>query len=92
MAHHGAGERFRPIDDPAARAAVRARYGISDDYLLYVGKIQARKNLVRLLEAFDRVVRARGGSRIGSRWWGGARGYRTRLSTPYDGCRRATAW
>jgi glycosyltransferase involved in cell wall biosynthesis len=60
VAHHGAGERFRPIDDPAGRAAVRARYGISDDYLLYVGKIQARKNLVRLLEAFDRVVRARG--------------------------------
>ena len=31
---------------------VKASYGIGRDYLLYVGTIQPRKNLVRLIEAF----------------------------------------
>jgi len=41
--------------------------------VLYVGKLQARKNLVRLLEAFDRVVRDRGFPHklvlVGKRTW-----------------------
>jgi glycosyltransferase involved in cell wall biosynthesis len=32
-------------------AAVRARYGLSPDYLLHVGTLQPRKNLIRLMEA-----------------------------------------
>ena len=36
-------------------AAVHARYGLRRPYLLAVGNLQPRKNLVRLLEAFGRL-------------------------------------
>lgn len=38
-----------PRDDDAA---IRARFGLPAEYLLYVGKIQARKNIPRLLRAY----------------------------------------
>lgn len=43
-----ADESFRPTPD----ATVPKRYGIKGDYLLYVGTLEPRKNLVVLLEAF----------------------------------------
>ncbi|OPZ88406.1 MAG: D-inositol 3-phosphate glycosyltransferase [candidate division TA06 bacterium ADurb.Bin417] len=51
--------RFFPLDE-AGRAAARKRLagcGIEGEYLLYVGTIEPRKNLERLLLAFDRVRR-----------------------------------
>ena len=42
-------------EDPSAIRAVKARYGIRGDYLLYLGTLQPRKNLVRLVEAFARL-------------------------------------
>jgi glycosyltransferase involved in cell wall biosynthesis len=60
VTYHGADERFRRLDDPAATAELRRRFGLDAGFVLYVGKLQARKNLVRLLEAFDRVVREGG--------------------------------
>ena len=36
-------------------AAVRARYGLPDRYLLFVGTIEPRKNLGRVLTAFERL-------------------------------------
>jgi len=52
----GLDELFQPVTDPARLAAVRAKYGIPGDYLLYVGTLQPRKNLVRLIEAWARVI------------------------------------
>lgn len=43
---------FRPLTDKAALAAVRRRLKIPERFLLYVGTIEPRKNLIRLLEAF----------------------------------------
>lgn len=54
--HHGVSLRFRPQADTAAVHAVRARYGIPGAYVLYTGTVQPRKNLVRLIDAFARVV------------------------------------
>ncbi len=56
VVHHGVSPRFRPVEDPAQLAAVRARYGISAPYLCYVGTIQPRKNLLRLIEAFAQAL------------------------------------
>ncbi len=39
-------------------AQARARYGIGERYLLYVGTLQPRKNLSRVVEAFRRLVAA----------------------------------
>ncbi len=52
---YGMHPRFTPI--PAALAAneVRQKYGITQPYLLYVGGINARKNIARLFEAFAQV-------------------------------------
>lgn len=46
-------QHYQPITDSAIRQAARIRYGIgSGRFLLYVGTIQPRKNLLRLLDAF----------------------------------------
>lgn len=54
VVYHGVEERFR-ARNPQETRAVLDRYGIGSSYLLYVGCIEARKNLSRLLEAFARV-------------------------------------
>jgi glycosyltransferase involved in cell wall biosynthesis len=55
VVYPGRDESLARVDDPATVAAVKARYGISGDYLLYVGTLQPRKNLVRLVEAFAQI-------------------------------------
>ena len=44
--------RSAPVARCARLAAVRERYGIAGRYLLYVGTLQPRKNLARVIEAF----------------------------------------
>ncbi len=36
-------------------AEVRARYGLAQEYLLFVGTLQPRKNLERIVHAFERI-------------------------------------
>ncbi|MGC8875397.1 MAG: glycosyltransferase family 4 protein, partial [Chloroflexia bacterium] len=51
VVHHGVSPRFRPTQDPG----VRARYGLPERYFLYLGTLQPRKNLERLLAAYARL-------------------------------------
>jgi glycosyltransferase involved in cell wall biosynthesis len=55
VAYQAPAERFRPRDKQNCRAHLEHAYGIRQPFLLYVGRLQARKNLVRLVEAFARV-------------------------------------
>ena len=48
--------RFQPLDDPQRLAAVRAKYGLPDEFILYLGALQPRKNLARLAKAFHRLI------------------------------------
>ncbi|HEX8682152.1 MAG TPA: WecB/TagA/CpsF family glycosyltransferase [Ardenticatenaceae bacterium] len=48
---------FRPVTDPNRLAAVRQRYGTGERFLLYVGTLQPRKNLPRLVRAFASIAR-----------------------------------
>jgi glycosyltransferase involved in cell wall biosynthesis len=48
----GRDESLSPVQDPNLLASVRDRYGIPETYLLYVGTLHPRKNLVRLVQAF----------------------------------------
>jgi len=50
---------FQPVRDEEAIEAVKARYGIAGDYVLFVGTLQPRKNLIRLIEAFSPSTRLR---------------------------------
>lgn len=55
VVHQAAGEHFRPITDPEQRSLIRTRYQLPKRYILYVGTIEPRKNLPRLLQAFHAV-------------------------------------
>jgi glycosyltransferase involved in cell wall biosynthesis len=55
IVHHGLSERFRPVADASVVKDVQERYGARAPYFLYVGTVQPRKNLVRLIEAFARL-------------------------------------
>lgn len=48
-------EKFRPQDKEACRTQLRELYGIDSPFVLYVGRVQVRKNLNRVAEAFARV-------------------------------------
>lgn len=50
-------EQFRPREKSIAQENVARKYGIGAPFILYVGRIQARKNLVRLVEAYAELQR-----------------------------------
>jgi glycosyltransferase involved in cell wall biosynthesis len=52
-----ASRQFRPIPEPECRAFLQRRYGIDGQYFLFSGRWEPRKNLVRILQAFDRFRR-----------------------------------
>ena len=55
VVYSGCDETMQPVEDEATIEKVKARYGIRGDYVLYVGTLQPRKNLGRLLEAYAMV-------------------------------------
>jgi glycosyltransferase involved in cell wall biosynthesis len=56
VAHLGIPSGFTPLLDSQLISRVKERHRLSSPYLLYVGTIQPRKNLVRLLEAFQHLL------------------------------------
>lgn len=66
----GVDERFKP-PDVASIAHVRSTYKLPDRFILYMGTIEPRKNLVRLVQAFDRFAREWDGDLViaGRRGW-----------------------
>jgi glycosyltransferase involved in cell wall biosynthesis len=52
VAYPGVDRTLGPVRDPAVIQAAKARYGIAGDYFLYLGTLQPRKNLRRLVDAF----------------------------------------
>lgn len=69
--HEAADPRFQP--QPAgALAGMRAHYALPEHYLLYVGTIEPRKNLTRLLHAWEPLYLAGEAPRwviVGKRGW-----------------------
>ncbi len=59
VVHEAAAPEFAPIVDRTRRARIRVRYGLPDRFVLYVGAIEPRKNLRRLMDAMT-VARRRG--------------------------------
>lgn len=47
---------YQPMDRDAARRAVRSRLRVPSPYLLSVGVLQPRKNLPRLVRAYNRIA------------------------------------
>lgn len=55
VAYPGHSEIFKPINDQKKIGDVLNKYGIKDSFIIYIGTIQPRKNLVRLIEAVARI-------------------------------------
>jgi glycosyltransferase involved in cell wall biosynthesis len=55
--HLAVEECFRPVSDPSELARVRAKYSLPEEpFFLYLGGFDARKNVVRMIEAYARMV------------------------------------
>lgn len=55
VTYPGVGENFTPQPKEKIES-VKRKYKIKEDYILYVGTIQPRKNLIRLIEAFNSLI------------------------------------
>jgi len=56
----GVGEAFRPVEDSAALTHVQELYGLSHPFLLTVGTLEPRKNIVAVLDAYAQLRRGKG--------------------------------
>jgi len=54
VVHEAAAPSFRRIQDASLLNRVRQRYELADRFILYVGTIEPRKNLPKLIEGFAR--------------------------------------
>jgi glycosyltransferase involved in cell wall biosynthesis len=59
VVHEAAAPSFRPVHDSSERERVRRRYGLPDRFILYVGTIEPRKNLPKLIEGFAKRRKSR---------------------------------
>jgi glycosyltransferase involved in cell wall biosynthesis len=57
VTHDAARAHFRP-PDPNTLAQFRLRHNLPDQFILYVGTVEPRKNLTTLLDAYSQVARA----------------------------------
>jgi glycosyltransferase involved in cell wall biosynthesis len=67
-----AAEHFRPEPDARRLADFRAAHNLPEQYILFVGTLEPRKNIAGLLRAFARVAAAEPGVRlvvVGGRGW-----------------------
>ena len=58
VVYPGRDETLAPVAGEESLAGIRARYGLSESYLLYVGTLHPRKNLVRLVQAFAALLQS----------------------------------
>ncbi|MCL4370153.1 MAG: glycosyltransferase family 4 protein [Chloroflexi bacterium] len=50
--HCGVDPRFKPVEDSVLLSEFRAAHGLPDHFLLYLGTLEPRKNVERLVEAY----------------------------------------
>jgi len=55
--YEAAGDEYTPVTDPTTLARVRARYGLGQDYVFYLGGLDQRKNVPQLVRAFAHLYR-----------------------------------
>ena len=52
-------DKYKKINDKKRVETIKSKYGIDDQYYLYVGTIEPRKNLERLIRAYAKMVKIR---------------------------------
>ena len=61
VTYHGVSEEFGPVMPETALQQVRERYGLPPRYLLFLGRLNPRKNLIRTITAFEQLRAANPG-------------------------------
>jgi glycosyltransferase involved in cell wall biosynthesis len=56
----GVGAQFRRVTDAGRLQALRDRYALPERFLFFIGTLEPRKNLTRLIEAYVQVLHASG--------------------------------
>ncbi len=62
--HEAAPDGFQPLVDPIERRQLRARYNLPEAFVLFVGTIEPRKNLQRLIRAVAQLRQRGCGTRL----------------------------
>lgn len=58
LIYNGADDSFKPLDRKHSKKYISDRYGINDNFILYVGTLTLpQKNLLRLVEAYEKVIK-----------------------------------
>jgi glycosyltransferase involved in cell wall biosynthesis len=56
VTYYGVSKDFQPVENPDKLAQVQKKYHLHHPLILYVGSFTVRKNLVRLIRAFHRLI------------------------------------
>jgi glycosyltransferase involved in cell wall biosynthesis len=56
VVYHGKAEAFRPNIDPEQVVNVRMKFKLPANFILYIGTIEPRKNIARLIKAFALIA------------------------------------
>lgn len=65
VVYPGYDESLVPINDPAQLASVQQKYQLPHQYLFFLGTLQPRKNIARLVKAYAQWRESSGNSEIG---------------------------
>jgi glycosyltransferase involved in cell wall biosynthesis len=57
VTYEAASEAFRPIEQQAELTEVRERYGLHEPFILTIGNLQPRKNMIHLVKAYASLHR-----------------------------------
>ncbi len=57
VTYEAAGDEYKPITDAATLARTRARYGVGEHYIFYLGGLDQRKNVLQLVRAFAHLYK-----------------------------------
>ncbi|MHC1681617.1 MAG: glycosyltransferase family 4 protein [Clostridiaceae bacterium] len=56
VTHLAAEDIYRPLQKSKSKMLVKKLYGISGDFILYIGGFSPRKNIIGLIEAFSKLL------------------------------------
>lgn len=56
VTHLAAEKIYRPLNKKECSDLIKSHYGIEGDYILYVGGFSPRKNIIGLIEAFNKLI------------------------------------
>ncbi len=57
VTYNGVSEDFHPINDKEKSKDILNKYGIKGEYILYVGRLEPRKNISGLIKAYHQIKR-----------------------------------